>query len=175
MSVTSPFPYTFKEQYETTSVTCVFKLWFGSKYFIFKGMRMDKTVETLSVQIHREMNNQKDDSILFKAVAYIKRARIVTMTVEIIYETDAILDLLTMEYEELQEAKKDPNCLNTRFTNNEYYPKWIPQHIINEFAKQLQGVRMPDKHKNLRKYLTKYIKKDSDLDQIMKYILDRFN
>jgi hypothetical protein len=172
MAISSPFPYTFKEPYQ--SVTCVFKLWFGSKYFIFKGMKLHSTAENLSIQIHRELNRPKEDSIMFKVIAYIKRARITTMTVELIHETDAIGELLMVEYEQLQKAKKDLNCLNTRFTNNEYYPKWIPQVAINEFTKQLQGNRMPDKHRNLRRFLSKYTKKSDDLEKIFEYIVKNF-
>lgn len=172
MSISSPFPYAFKDPYD--SVTCVFKLWFGGKYFIFKGLKLHSAAENLSIQIHRELNKPKEDSILFKVIAYIKRARVVTMTVEIVHETDDPVELLKVEYEQLQKAKKDPNCLNTRFTNNDYYPKWIPQTAIHEFNKQLQGTRMPDKQRNLRRFLSKYTKDSSDLEKIFEYIVKNF-
>lgn len=128
----------------------------------------------MSIQIHRELNKPKEDSIIFKVIAYIKRARVVTMTVEVIHETDAIAELLMVEYEQLQKAKKNLNCLNTRFTNNEYYPKWIPQSAINDFTKQLQGSRMPDKQKNLRKFLSKYTNNSDNLEKIFEYIVKNF-
>lgn len=172
MAISSPFPYTLKEPYG--SVTCVFKLWFGGKYFIFKGLKLHSTAESLSIQIHRELVKPKEDSIMFKVIAYIRRARVVTMTVEVIHETDAIAELLMVEYEQLQKAKKDLNCLNTRFVNNEYYPKWIPQAAINDFTKQLHGIRMPDKHKNLRRFLSKYTDNPDNLEKIFDYIVDKF-
>ncbi len=146
----------------------------GGKYFIYKGLKLHATVENLSVQLHRELNKPKEDSILFKVIAYIKRARIITMTVEIIHETDDPVELLKVEYEQLQKAKKDPNCLNTRFTNNDYYPKWIPQTAIHEFNKQLQGKKQPDKHKNLKRVLSKYTNNSEDSEKLFEYIVKNF-
>src|SRR5687767_6540158 len=120
MSVTAPFPYVINPDVARRNPTAVFKLIFGKKYFIFKGLKIAGTVENLSKQIHRELANPKEDSILIKVIAYIKKHRIPTMSVEVLYEGDAILDLLMQEYKALQAAKKDENCLNTRFTNNEY-------------------------------------------------------
>ena len=175
MSIASPFPYTFKEPYG--SVTCVFKLWFGSKYFIFKGMKLHASAENLSIQIHRELNKPKEDSILFKVVAYVKRARVTTMTVELIHDTDDPVELLKVEYEQLQDAKDDPNCLNTRFVNNDYYPRWIPQTAINEFNKQLQGhvTGKGEKIRKLKRFLSKYTNNPDDLQKIIEYIELKFH
>jgi hypothetical protein len=175
MAISSPFPYTYKEVY--ASVTCVFKLWFGGKYFIFKCMKLHAASENLSAQIHRELSNPKEDSIIFKVVAYVKRARVTTMAVEVIHETDDPVELLKVEYEQLQKAKDDPNCLNTRFVNNDYYPKWIPQTAINEFNKQLQGhvTGKGEKIRKLRRFLSKYTKSPEDLQKIMAYIEERFH
>lgn len=172
MSISAPFPYTYKEEYETG--TCVFKLWFGSRYFIFKGLNFKTTVENLSKQIHRERTRPKDDSILTSVIAYINKARVTSMVVEKVCEADAIAVLLMEEYEALQEAKNDPNCLNTRFTNTDYYPHWVPQVAINEFTKQLQGPVMSHKEKNLKRFLSKYIKNQEHLQEIMGYIGERF-
>ena len=175
MSITSPFPYTLNDPY--ASVTSVFKLWFGGKYFIFKGLKLHAAAENLSTHIHRELSRPKEDSILFKVVAYVKRARVTTMTVELIHETDDPVELLKVEYEQLQKAKKDPNCLNTRFTNNDYYPKWIPQTAVNEFNKQLQGHGggKSEKIRRLKKFLSKYTKNPDDLQKIIEYIEFRFH
>lgn len=177
MSVTSPFPFTYKGPYEGTS-SCVFKLRFGTKYFIFKCLKLNHTAEGLSKQIHRELNIPKEDSILFKVVAYVKRARVTMMEVEVIHDADNPVDLLKVEYEQLQKAKKDPNCLNTRFVNNDYYPAWIPQTAINEFNKQLQGhakTGKGEKMRRLKKFLSKYTKSPDDLEKIMEYIEGKFH
>lgn len=175
MSITSPFPFTYKGTPE--SVTCVFKLWFGTRYFIFKGLKLYAAAENLSTQIHRERLKPKEDSILFKVIAYINRARVTNMTVESIHETDDPVEILKVEYEQLQKAKKDPNCLNTRFVNNDYYPKWIPQTAINEFNKQLQGhvTGKGEKVRKLKKFLSKYTKNNDDLQKIIEYIELRFH
>ena len=91
-----------------------------------------------------------------------------------IFESDAIAQILLTEYEELQKAKDDPNCLNVRFVNNEYYPHWVPQVAINEFTKQLQGAAMTDKEKNLRRFLSKFIKNSDDLQKIIEYLKERY-
>jgi hypothetical protein len=65
MIITAPFPFQMEEE-DRRKGTCVFKLIFGTKYYIFKGLKVAKTVENLSAQIHKELNNPKEDSILFK-------------------------------------------------------------------------------------------------------------
>lgn len=172
MPTSSPFPYTYKEEYQST--TAVFKLWFGKRYFIYKGMKFKTTVENLAFQIHREIRTPKDDSILVNVIAYVKKGRITYMEVEKLFEADSHVDLLMFEYETLQEAKNDQNCLNTRFTNTDYYPNWIAQVAINEFVSRLQKPAISQKGKNLKKYLKKYIDNQEDLEDIMTYILERF-
>lgn len=177
MGISSPFPFTYKDSPD--SVTCVFRLRFGAaKYFIFKALKLHATVEGLSAQIHKERMGVKEDSIMYKVVAYINRTRTTIMTVEVIHETDDPVELLKVEYEQLQKAKKDPNCLNTRFTNNDYHPRWIPQTAINEFNKQLQGApdnRKGEKIRKLNKFLIKYTNNKDDLQKIIEYIEQRFH
>lgn len=120
------------------------------------------------------MSRPKEDSILYKVIAYINRARITSMKVEVIHETDNIAELLMVEYEQLQKAKKNPNCLNTTFVNNEHYPHWMPQAAINEFTKQLHGVKMPDKHKNLKKMLSNHIKDPVVVEKVFEYVVLKF-
>jgi hypothetical protein len=158
MALNAPFPYTMDFEVKARNPTGVFKLKFGltgKKYFIFKGLKIGLTVENLSKQIYREMNskNQKADSILFKVLAYIRTSKVTTMQVEVIQEIDDTVGLLMAEYEALQAAKSDPDCLNTRFTNTDYYPHWIPQYAINDFIKLLGGAKPRDKDKNLLKFL----------------------
>jgi hypothetical protein len=174
MSVTAPFPYTINPDVARRNPTAVFKLVFGKKYFIFKGLKIAKTVEGLSAQIHREKNNPKDDSILINVISYIKRQRIVMMDVEVLFESDAIVDILHEEYKALQAAKKDENCLNTRFTNNEYFPQWVPQSAINEFQAKLQGVHPTDHEKKLRTYLRRTLQDEETAEKIVNYVLNNF-
>lgn len=173
MLVTAPFPFQMEEE-DSRKGTCVFKLMFGSKYFIYKGLKVKKTVENLSVQIHKELNNPKENSILFKVIAYIQKSRVTMMKVEVIKESDAIVDLLLAEYEVLQSAKDDVNCLNTRFFNNEYFPNWIPQTAVNEFQKRLQGAKPTDTDKNLKRFLSRNIDDNDLVDTIFAYVKKNF-
>lgn len=185
MALNAPFPYTLDYEVASRNPTGVFKLRFGlsgKKYFIFKGLKIAMTVENLSKQIYRELNSQfqKEDSILFKAIAYIRSSKVTTMQVEVVMEVDDTVELLLTEYETLQAAKNDSDCLNTRFTNTDYYPHWIPQVAINDFLKRLGGVKPRDKDKNLLKYLKGTLKdaKTKDYDtvavNIVTYITQRY-
>ena len=172
MAVNSPFPYEFNNP-EQSNCMAVFRLNIGTKYFIYKGLKVKKTVEGMSAQIHRERNNLKENSILFKVVTYIRQKRVTQMTVDVIKETDHPVDLLIAEYEALQAAKTDSNCLNITFFNNEYYPGWIPQKAVVEYNKWLQGEEMPNTHKNLKDFLIKHVDKNV-ADKIFKYVTERF-
>lgn len=165
------FSYVIDDDVRKRNPTAIFKLRFGTtRYFLYKGLRVDRTVQSLAEQIQREKPRQKEDSILFKVVAFINRHRIEMMKVEVIREIDDPVELLMAEYEALQAAKDDPNCLNTRFTNNEHFPKWIPQTAINEFNKRLQGVKPTDKDKNLKRFLSRHIKGTEAKQKIFDYI-----
>lgn len=170
MLITAPFPYHIDEDIKYRNPTCVFKLVFGSKYFIFKGLKIAKTVEGLAAQIHKEIGNQKESSILYKVVAYVIKSRVTVMKVEVIFETDAIIDLLFKEYEALREASKDPNCLNTRFINNEYFPAWVPQSAVNEFNRRLQGAKPTDTDNNLKRFLKRLMVQNEATDKIIAYV-----
>ena len=186
MALNAPFPYTMDYEVAARNPTGVFKLKFGlsgKKYFIFKGLKITLTIENLSKQIYRELNSshQKEDSILFKVVAYIRTAKVTTMQVEVIKEIDDTVGLLMTEYEALQAAKKDIDCLNTRFTNTDYYPKCIPQYAINDFTKRLGGVKARDKDKNLLKFIKGTLEdaevKNTDevATAIVTYVTKRYN
>lgn len=173
MLITAPFPYQIEED-DKRKETCVFKLFFGTKYFIFKGLRISKTVENLSYQIHKELNNPKEDSILFKVVAYVRKSRTTMMRVELIKESDAIVDLLWAEYKALQAAKNDVNCLNTRFINNEYFPNWIPQSAVNEFNRRLLGAKPTDTDKNLKRFLSRHIEGKEVIEKVIQYVKEHY-
>jgi hypothetical protein len=174
MNPTAPFAYNIEPELARRNPTGVFRLLFGKKYFIFKGLRIVNTIEGLSKQIHREKFTPKEDSILFKAVAYVRKARITVMEAELLFESDAIVDVLLAEYEALQAAKNDPDCLNTRFYNNEYFPNWIPQAVINDFNSRLQGTKATDSDKNLKRFLTRNVKDPATVQKVMDYVTTHF-
>lgn len=181
MSVTAPFPYTIDADAKRRNSMAVYRLWFGKKYFIFKGMKLAQSIENVSAQIKREIQVPKENSIMIKLVAYVRSARVTIMDVEVLKETDDQVDLLLTEYEWLQASKKDEDCLNTDFVNNEHFPRWMAQTAINEFHKRLQGIKPPDKHKYLKMYLRTSlvsIKKEAEREEVVeklfKYITERF-
>lgn len=173
MIAVAPFPFQMADE-DRRKGTCVFKLVFGTKYYIFKGLKIEKTVENLSKQIWKELNNPKEDSILFKVIAYIQKSRVTMMKVELIKESDSIVDLLMTEYEALQAAKNDVNCLNTRFFNNEYFPNWIPQSAVNEFNRRLQGGKPTDTDKNLKRFLSRLIEGEEAIEKIVQYVKEHY-
>lgn len=176
MLITAPFPFNIDPELKRRNPTAVFKLVFGTthRYFIFKGLRIYQTAESLSKQINKEINEPKEDSIMFKVVAYIKRARPAIMNVELIFESDSYPDILMAEYEALQAAKKDPNCLNTRFTNIEYFPHWISHKVAQDYLKWHGGRKPTNKEKNLRKFLNTQIRGKDAIDAIVDYIKDKW-
>jgi hypothetical protein len=170
--ISSPFPYTIID--DPGSKTCVFKLWFGKKYFIYKALNLHQLLESFSAQIHREKESHKENSILYNVAKYVKKNRVTMMQVEVLKVTDEHVDLLMTEYEALQDAKDDENCLNMTKVNNEHFPRWVSQAAINEFHKLLQGEKMPDKQKNLRRHLKANVDDPETMEKIFKYVTTHF-
>ena len=155
----------------------VFKLLFGEKYFIYKGLSVKATVDNLSKQISRELSAPKEDSILFKVVCYIKTTGTPSATVEIKCISDDPLLILTTEYEELNKAKDDVNCLNIKFENLSYVPKWIPQKAVVKFKKLVEtgsAKKVVHKDVHLRNYLKKMKLPDEDVNKIVEYVQTRY-
>jgi hypothetical protein len=128
------------------SVTTLYKVWFGKKYFIWKSKSLLQGCEMLAVMIDRwrRKGNIPDTDYLYYVVNHIKNARVLQATVEVVANefnrkgSESIIDgfkLLKAEQELLNKAKNDYLCLN----NNEiaYTPKWISVGDINKFEKYL--------------------------------------
>ncbi len=155
----------------------VFILRFGEKYFIYKGLSIKAAVENLSKQISRELLAPKEDSILFKAICYIRTSGIPFATVDVKCISDDPVLVLTTEYEELKKAKDDVNCLNTKFENLSHIPKWIPQKSVVKFKKITEGKTVKkDVHKDvhLRNYLKKMKLPDEQALKIVEYVQTRY-
>lgn len=129
------------------SVTTLYKIYFGKKYFIWKSKSLLQGCEQLSVQIDRLLrkNDIADTDYLYYVIKHIKNARVLQGTVDVIQNefirkgTEASIDgfkVLKAEQLLLDEASKDLLCLN----NNEhaYTPKWISDADINKFNKFLE-------------------------------------
>lgn len=121
-------PYSIS-QVEYTNQPSVYKLFFGTRYFIFKGKLFPGSPEQNLSDIYklRWARQQKIDHIFYPVVEHIKRTRVLSCTVEIILQTDDVHDLVEMERKLLQVCKEDPNCLNRHF--EPIIPKWIAEQL----------------------------------------------
>ncbi len=120
-------------QYE--SVPTVFKVWFGKRYFIWKGKSLLQSCQFLAESIERFIRLQKTDDTdyLYHVCSYVKKTRITQATVEVIdnsfirniRDTESIngYAMLVMEQKLLDKAKKDPLCLNNNL--EAYVSNWI--------------------------------------------------
>jgi hypothetical protein len=128
------------------SVPTLYKVWFGKKYFIWKSKSLLQGCEMLSVMIDRwqRKGGIPDTDYLYYVVKYIKNARVLQATIEVVANefykrgSDTAIDgfkLLKAEQELLNKASNDELCLN----NNEiaYTPKWISSSDIAKFEKYL--------------------------------------
>lgn len=127
----------------------VFKVWFGSKYLIWKGKSLMQSCEILAKSISAGISrinrgipiNQAD--YLVHVLKHIKSTRCTSAKVEVMHndfvdDYDVIDGLAVLKSEQflLDEADGDPQCLN----NNEqsYVPinnTWLTEATKNKFLK----------------------------------------
>ena len=132
-------------QYE--SIPTVFKVYFGKKYFIWKGKSLLQSCQYLAESIERYIRLQKniDTDYLYHVCNHIKKTRSQLATVEVIdnsfvrsikgAESINGYALMVAEQKLLDKAKNDELCLN----NNEeaYVPAWISIAHKEKFAQYL--------------------------------------
>lgn len=129
----SKFRYTFREK--LPSIPSVYIAHFGRKYFIWKGMALHSSVDTIAKEIDRSIRlGAKEGSIYEKIVHHIKYARIVQMEIEVVLQSENPADLLVKEHELLQAAKTDELCLNLSF--EPYLPKWLSETAVLDYRKR---------------------------------------
>src|SRR5437763_15857 len=130
----NPFRYSMMEPYP--SVTCVYKLYFGTHYFITKCLRLHQSLQNFSVQIDRDLRNGvKDGSILTNVIKHIHRSRVIAMTCEVVLAPDDAFELLLKERELLKAGKDDEKCLNYYFDVT--LPKWIPDSVVVRYQEYI--------------------------------------
>lgn len=119
------FNYRFKENYG--SGTCVVKFSFGQegkKYFIWKCMKLHSSCEQVFRDLNRKIaNGCKSDDLFFKVVEYCRKSRINLATVEVLFQSDSLPDILAFDQQVLSASADDVNCLNLNF--EQYVPKWM--------------------------------------------------
>lgn len=130
------FRYTFKDKY--ASAACVYKMYFGKKYFIWKGKALKQSVDNCAKEIDRSLRlGCKDNDIFEWVVEWIKKARVQMMEVEVVLADNNPLELLKTEYTLLQAGEGDLLCLNLSF--EPYLPSWISQADQAAFQKWTQA------------------------------------
>ena len=129
------FRYSMKNNEKHPSCSCIIKMWFGSKhYMIWKCKALSQGLNNIAKQIDRELRlGQKPDSVLDKAIKWIKRARVGQFEVEVLFKSDNARDLLIYEYRALLACKEDPACLNVDYEPQ--CPKWISQADVEAYKK----------------------------------------
>lgn len=142
--ITSKFHIEVPTDTYVGSPACVYKVWFGKSYLIWKGKRLLQSAEMLAESIERYIRLDKDEpaSWIYHVCNYIKRHKCTRAKIEMEASdfikpgtTEAIdgYRLLKCEQALLDEAAGDPNCLN----NNEqaYIPGWINPDDSNKFLR----------------------------------------
>lgn len=116
------FPYNLKEKYPSN--TCLVKIWFGKKYFIWKAKALKQTADQVCRDLSRKVRLGCPETDLFYQVChYIKRGRILSCTFEVVIATDDHAELVDREAKLLKQSYGTPECLNNN--PEPYLPSWI--------------------------------------------------
>ena len=141
----------------------LFKMWVGSKYFIYKSMDVKALMKNLQLQLAKEIEVPKLDSIFRKLTDHCRSSKTFEISIEAIKGYSEVFNLLCDEYDQLQAAKKDKKCLNTTFVNHQHYPRWVSQEDINNFKiyyTKGKNVGSSAKDKRLTKFLNTWCEKE---------------
>lgn len=128
------------------SVPTLFKVYFGSKYLIWKGKSLLQSCQFIAEGIERylRLNKNDDTDYLYYVAAHVKRTRCIKASVEVIAndyvrkDSDAIDGFKMLKEEQilLDKAAKDPDCLNNNAES--YVPGWINKAHVERFEKYLR-------------------------------------
>jgi hypothetical protein len=153
-TVTSKYPIEVPT-HEYYSNFAVYKIWFGTRFFIWKGKSFSQSVETISVMIDRARRLHYDDktNFLHLVVKHIIRNRVTKGVVEIMsiadFDDTDWLKFLKDEQNLLTAHMNNELCLNNNFVA--HVPKWMGQDITNEFNEWLKVRHKPKKKATSRK------------------------
>lgn len=126
------------------SPPCVYKVWFGKSYFIWKGKSLLQSATWLAESIERSLRTEKieDTNYLWHVYKHIKKTRCLKAYIEVMdsdlikEDTATVIDvfrMLKVEQNLLKEADGDPCCLNNNALA--YIPKWMEQDAASDVAK----------------------------------------
>lgn len=144
---------------EYTSDPAVYKLYFGKKYFIFKGKSFISSIEQnlrdINIQLAKPGNNISH--LFWPIVEHIKKSRSLSMVcqVDLVCQTTGQA-LVDCERLILQAAQKDPACLNTIFTP--HIPRWLEEEITGG----TKPVKEPD-----QQVKSPLVKQQASIDRIV--------
>lgn len=123
------FKYVLTGHY--TDQPTVYKLYFGKKYYTWKGKNLNHSVETICNDVNRFIGRGcSPDHLLKKVLDHITRARVLFCRVEVLLQTDNLVELIDFENKMLAAGREDPDCLNVKF--EAHIPKWISDHGQDE-------------------------------------------
>lgn len=129
------FPHKFREEYPNKS--CVYKIWVGDGFFIWKAQSLHNSMYHIGGDMERRIRlGPKPGHLFSKMEEYIISSLATEVEVEVLLQSDDPFELLKLEYTLLQESKENPTCLNVSFLP--CTPKWISEEIINEYNKWKQ-------------------------------------
>lgn len=135
------YPYQFRPapHDHVMFIPAVYKLHFGSKYFIWKGKTLKGSVEQNLTDIQKLLFRIHQPTHLFAPVVlYIRKARPLKAEVEVMVETEDPKLLLEVESRLLLAGEHDEACLNTVFTP--HIPKWLAEALSFTPAKSGEPV-----------------------------------
>lgn len=124
------YPYIFRTDISNidTSMPALYKIHLGSKYFIWKGKSLKKSVEQNMFDIEKLLRRSEQPSHLFyPAIIHIRRGRPARAEIEIVLLTEDPELLIAAERDTLADAREDKNCLNTIY--EPHRPKWMDEGV----------------------------------------------
>lgn len=138
--IANPFRYSFDAPYKST--TCVFKLWFGTRYFIWKTKSLHAGINKIAIELDRKLRlGFEPDNFYAPILRYIRSARIGLFRVEVLKETEDPAELLIFEFKALQAAKDDKKCLNKIFEPQ--VPQWVPVEARQQLETAIAESKKP--------------------------------
>ena len=132
MAVTKKFPIEYTVSYSTLAV---YKVYFGSHYFIWKSKAVKRGLESLAEQIERHVRLGRklpDTDYLYHVINHIRRTRCIKAKVEMIQDDfDNTWEALVLEQQLLDQG--DEKCLNNN--SDAYMSSWISEAEQKKFSR----------------------------------------
>lgn len=140
-------PFRYQAPSNEPSAPCVFKLWFGKKFLIWKAKALMQSLDQVAAEVDRGIRlGPREGNAFAKAAEYARKGRITIFTVEIMLSSDKPVALLRSEYLLLKKHFNSDDCLNVM--PEPHIPKWIPQEDVLSFNKWKQQLNKKKKNES---------------------------